>query len=62
MTTAYQINGLDCATCGAKIEDAVRKLPDVSYAVVDFANQRIYLDTTELIGRCGTWRVGMYTL
>jgi hypothetical protein len=32
MTTAYQINGLDCAACGAKIEDAVRKLPDRPFA------------------------------
>jgi Cd2+/Zn2+-exporting ATPase len=48
MTTAYQIKGLDCAACGAKIEDAVSKLPAVSYAVVDFANQRLHLDTTDL--------------
>jgi Cd2+/Zn2+-exporting ATPase len=48
MTTAYQIKGLDCAACGAKIEAAVRKLPAVSYAVVDFANQRLHLDSDDL--------------
>ena len=48
MTTAYQIRGLDCAACGAKIEDAVRNLPGVSYAVVDFANLRLHLDTIDL--------------
>ena len=48
MTTAYQIKGLDCAACGAKIEDAVKNLPGVSYAVVDFANLRFHLDTSDL--------------
>jgi Zn2+/Cd2+-exporting ATPase len=48
MTTAYQIKGLDCAACGAKIEDAVKNLPGVSYAVVDFANLRFHLDAVDL--------------
>lgn len=48
MSTAHQIKGLDCAVCGAKIEDAVRKLPGVSYAAVDFANLRLHLDTVDL--------------
>ena len=48
MTTAYHIKGLDCASCAAKIEDAVNKLPPVSHAVVDFANLRLHLETTDL--------------
>ncbi|KJS31316.1 MAG: hypothetical protein VR64_11990 [Desulfatitalea sp. BRH_c12] len=48
MTTAYQPKGLDCAACGAKIENAVKNLPGVSHAVVDFANQRLHLDTVDL--------------
>ena len=48
MTTAYQIKGLDCAACGAKIEKAVSKLPGVSHAVVDFANLRLHLDTDDI--------------
>jgi len=48
MTTAYQIKGLDCASCGAKIENAIKDLPGVSHAVVDFANMRFHLDTTDL--------------
>ncbi len=48
MTTAYQIKGLDCAACGAKIEDAVKNLPGVSYAVLDFANLRLHLETVDL--------------
>jgi len=48
MTTAYRIKGLDCASCGAKIEDAVNKLPGVSHAVVDFANLRLHLRAEDL--------------
>ncbi len=48
MTTTYQIKGLDCAACGAKIEDAVRKLPGVSYALMDFVNLRLHLEATDL--------------
>ena len=48
MTTAYHIKGLGCAACGAKIENAVKNLPGVSHAVVDFANMRRYLDTADI--------------
>jgi len=44
MRDTYHIQGLDCAACGAKIEAAIRKLPGVSSAVVDFANLRLHLD------------------
>jgi Cd2+/Zn2+-exporting ATPase len=47
VTTAYQIKGLDCAACGAKIENAVRNLPGVSYAVVDFGSMRLHLDAMD---------------
>ena len=48
MTTAYNIKGLDCASCGAKIEAAINKLPGVSHAVVDFANLRLHLTAEDL--------------
>lgn len=48
MTTAYNIKGLDCASCGAKIEEAINKLPGVSHAVVDFANLRLHLTAEDL--------------
>jgi Zn2+/Cd2+-exporting ATPase len=47
MATAYNIKGLDCASCGLKIETAIKKLPGVSYAVVDFANLRLHLETAD---------------
>ena len=48
MANVYNIKGLDCASCGSKIEDAIKKLPGVSYAVVDFANLRLHLEAIDL--------------
>ena len=47
MTTPYSIKGLDCASCGLKIEHAIRKLPGVTYAAVDFANLRLHLESAD---------------
>jgi Cd2+/Zn2+-exporting ATPase len=48
MTSSYPIKGLDCASCGSKIETAIKKLPGVTYAAVDFANLRLHLSATDL--------------
>ena len=47
MTTSYKIKGLDCASCGLKIEHAIKKLPGVTHAVVDFANLRLHLEAAD---------------
>ena len=47
MTTPYSIKGLDCASCGLKIEHAIKKLPGVTYAAVDFANLRLHLESAD---------------
>jgi len=46
-TNSYSIKGLDCASCGLKIENAIKKLPGVNYAVVDFANLRLHLEAAD---------------
>jgi len=48
MTTSFNIKGLDCASCGLRIEDAIKKLPGVTYAAVDFANLRLHLEADDL--------------
>lgn len=48
MPAIFRIQGLDCAACGLKIENAIRKLPGVSHAAVDFANLRLHLDATDV--------------
>ena len=50
MTTSYDIKGLDCASCGLKIEHAIKKLPGVTHAVVDFANLRLHLEAADPAG------------
>lgn len=41
MEKKYTLDGLDCASCAAKIEQAVTKLPGVEKATVDFATTRM---------------------
>jgi cation transport ATPase len=50
MTTSYSIKGLDCASCGLKIEHAIKKLPGVTYAAVNFATLRLHLEAADPAG------------
>lgn len=43
-TTTLQLNGLDCASCALKIEQAVRKIEGVSTASLDFTTQKLRLE------------------
>ncbi len=45
---SYRIKGLDCTSCGLKIEQALKKLPGVASATVDVANQRLHLETNDI--------------
>ena len=58
MTQSYEIRNLDCAACGVKIETAIRKLPGVSRAVVDFATLRLHLEATDLERVCAEIKTG----
>jgi Zn2+/Cd2+-exporting ATPase len=42
--SSYRLENIDCAMCALKIEDALKKLPGVQFASVDFANQRLHLE------------------
>jgi len=44
----YKLKNLDCASCAAKIEDNVRKLEDVKFVTVNFANSTMTIDTDNL--------------
>jgi len=44
----YKLKNLDCANCAAKIEDNVRKLEDVKFVSVNFANSSMTIDTGNL--------------
>ncbi|MDX2271061.1 MAG: heavy metal translocating P-type ATPase [Cyanobacteriota bacterium] len=40
-TQRFQISGMDCGSCAAKIEDAIQKLAGVSQVSVSFATERM---------------------
>ena len=39
----YHISGFDCANCAAKVERHLNKKENVYSAVIDFANERLFL-------------------
>lgn len=47
MELKYQLNGLDCANCAAKIERAIAKVDGVSKAQVDFMQASLAIDCDE---------------
>lgn len=47
MENTYQLKGLDCANCAAKIEKAVGKIDGVEKANVDFMNKRMAITCPE---------------
>ena len=44
MKKVCRLDGLDCATCAAKIENAVAKLPGVSSASVNFMTTKMTIE------------------
>ncbi len=47
MRKVFDLDGLDCANCAAKIEAAIRVLPGVKNASVTFMTQKLVLETEE---------------
>lgn len=44
----YYLENLDCATCAAKIEDGISKMPGVRFAKVNFAASTLHLDSDQV--------------
>ncbi len=44
----YKIINIDCPNCAAKIETNLNKLKEVKYASIDFSNQTLFLDTSNI--------------
>lgn len=43
MKKVYKLRDLDCANCGAKMENAINKLPEIERATVSFLSQKMTL-------------------
>jgi Cd2+/Zn2+-exporting ATPase len=48
LTVKYGIRNIDCASCAAKIENGLKTLDGVDEAVLDFANQTLYVKAKDL--------------
>ncbi|MBI4143195.1 heavy-metal-associated domain-containing protein [Candidatus Uhrbacteria bacterium] len=62
--TTYQITGIHCASCVVKIEKALKAVPGVTKASVNFATETASVDgdvPTETLA-AAVARVGKYTL
>lgn len=44
----YQLKNMDCASCAAKIEDGLSKLPEVKFVSVNFTNSTLQIDTPDI--------------
>lgn len=47
MRKTYQLDGMDCAVCAAKIEKAVRKVEGVREANINFVTQKLTLEADD---------------
>ena len=47
MKKVYQLEGLDCANCAAKLERAIGEIEGVSAASISFMTQRLTVEAPE---------------
>ena len=47
MKKRFNLTDLDCASCAAKMEQAIKKLPGVRVASVSFLTQKLTLDADD---------------
>ena len=47
MKKAFKLEGLDCANCAAKIENAVKKLAGVTAASVNFVTTKMVIEAED---------------
>ena len=47
MKKKFKVENLDCAHCAAKMEDAIKKIPGVENAVMNFMTQKLTLEAEE---------------
>ncbi len=47
MEKLFKLEGLDCANCGAKIENKINKMKEVNDANVNFMSEKLILDIDE---------------
>ena len=46
MKKTYRLENLECASCAAKMEDGIRKLPGIETASVNFLTSKLTIETS----------------
>lgn len=47
MKKTYKLQDLDCANCAAKMETAIKNIPDVTNASVSFMTQKLSIEAPD---------------
>ena len=47
MKNTFKLEGLDCANCAAKMEEAIKKLDGVSNATVNFMTTKMVIEAAD---------------
>jgi len=47
MKKKFKVENLDCAHCAAKMEEAIKKIPEVEDAVMNFMTQKLTLEIAD---------------
>ena len=47
MKKTFKLDELDCANCGAKMEDAIKKIEGVASAKVNFMAQKLTIEASD---------------
>ena len=47
MKKKFKVENLDCAHCAAKMEEAIKKIPGVEDAVMNFMTQKLTLEIAD---------------
>ena len=47
MKKTFKLDELDCANCGAKMEDAIKKIEGVANAKVNFMAQKLTIEASD---------------
>ena len=47
MKKTFKVNDLDCAHCAAKMEEAIKKIPGVNDAAMNFLAQKLMVEAED---------------
>ena len=65
MKMVFKFDGIDCAVCALKLEEKIKKIPNVNICSINFLAQRIEIDALdksiidELTATCSSFEDGV---